>query len=238
MPKNTDKDNKKDDNIHIDHRKRTRQKFMKSGFAGFADHEKLEFLLYYARPRVDTNVMAHELLKKFRNLGGVFDASIDQLTDVDGVGEISAILIKIIPEMTKEYVNIKSKLTVMEDSKAVCEFFKTEFIGERNEKIKIACVDDKLRLIACEVISEGTASSAVVDIKKLISITYKYNCESIIMAHNHPNGDLMPSNEDVTITKDIYRFLKPIGIKLLDHIIVAGGQAVSLKELGAFTLLD
>ena len=61
--------------------------------------------------------------------------------------------------------------------------------------------------------------------------------KSIIIAHNHPNGDLIPSDEDIKATSDLFRTLKPVGIMLLDHIIVAGGQAISLKESGAFTLL-
>lgn len=224
-------------NIHDGHRERVRQKFLKTKLAGFADHEKLELLLFYARPGIDTNEMAHNLLKKFRTIGGVFDASVEQLKEIHGINDATAVLIKLIPEMSKEYINSKSKLMVMDNYKTVCDFFKNQFVGERNEIIKVACVDDRLRLIACETIAEGTPGSALVNIRRLVEFTYKHNCGSIIMAHNHPNGDMLPSDEDLKVTKNMYKFLKPIGIDLIDHIIVAGGQAISLKELGAFTLI-
>lgn len=225
------------DNIHEGHRERLREKFLKTGFSGFADHEKLELLLTYARPRVNTNGIAHDLLKKFKTIGGVFDASVEQLMEVNGIKEASAILIKIIPEMSKEYINSKSQLMIVNSSGLMCDFFKNQFIGEKNEKIMIACVDDKLRLVNFQVISEGSPSSATVDIKKLIEFTYKNNCESIIMAHNHPNGELMPSDNDLRVTEYVYKLLEPIKIRLLDHIIVAGAQAISLKELGAFSFV-
>lgn len=225
------------DNIHKGHRERVRKKFLKTKLEGFSDIEKLEFLLFYARPGIDTNVIAHNLINKFKTIGRVFDASIEQLKEVDGISEATAVLIKLIPEMSKEYINSKSELMVMDNYKTVRDYFKSQFVGERNELIKVACVDDKLRLIACETISEGTPDSALVNIRKLVEFTYKNNCGSIILAHNHPNGDLLPSDEDIKVTKNMYKSLKPIGIDLIDHIIVAGGQAISLKESGVFTVI-
>ena len=212
------------DNVHKGHRERVRKKFIKTGFTGFADHEKLELLLFYSRPRIDTNAIAHNLIDKFKTIGGVFDADFDMLKEVDGVDEATAVLLKI-------------SLTSMGNYKTACEYFKNQFLGENVEKVRIACVDDKLRLVDCAVISEGTPGTVAVNIRKIVEFTYKNKCESIIIAHNHPNGDLIPSDEDIKATSDLFRTLKPVGIMLLDHIIVAGGQAISLKESGAFTLL-
>ena len=225
------------DNVHKGHRERVRKKFIKTGFTGFGDHEKLELLLFYSRPRIDTNAIAHNLIDKFKTIGGVFDADFDMLKEVDGVDEATAVLLKMIPALSKEYVNSKISLTSMGNYKTACEYFKNQFLGENVEKVRIACVDDKLRLVDCAVISEGTPGTVAVNIRKIVEFTYKNKCESIIIAHNHPNGDLIPSDEDIKATSDLFRTLKPVGIMLLDHIIVAGGQAISLKESGAFTLL-
>lgn len=225
------------ENIHKGHRERVRKKFIKTGFAGFADHEKLELLLFYSRPRIDTNTIAHNLMDKFKTIDGVFDADIDMLQEVEGINEATAVLIKMIPALSKEYFSSKSHLIPMGSYQTVCEYFKNQFLGENVEKVRIACVDDRLRLVDCEVISEGTPGTVAVNIRKIVEFTYKHKCESIIMAHNHPNGDIIPSDEDIKATADIFRTLKPVGITLLDHIIVAGGQAISLKESGAFSLL-
>lgn len=226
-----------EDNLHKGRRQRNRKKFLKSGFTGFADHEKLEFLLYYAIPLRDTNPIAHRLLNKFKTISGVFDASVEQLIQINGIAENSAVLLKLIPEMLKEYTLSKNILQPMDSTETVCNFFKTHFAGDSNEVIKAAFVDDKLRLIACENIAEGTPGSVYLDIRKLIKFTYMNNSENIIIAHNHPNGDTTPSDEDIRMTAEIYKTLKPVGINLIDHIIVAKGQAVSLRNAGAFSLL-
>ncbi|MBE6845522.1 MAG: DNA repair protein RadC [Ruminococcus sp.] len=225
------------ENIHKGHRQRIRQKFMKTGFTAFADHEKLELLLFYAIPMKDTNPIAHNLLNRFKSIGGVFDATYEQLMEVDGISESTAVFLKLVPEMAKEYMLSENIHVCMDSTEAVCNFFSTQFIGDVNEKIKIACVDDRLRLICCETIAEGTPGSVKVDIRTLVKFTYMNNSESIIMAHNHPNGDSLPSDDDIRHTTEIYKKLRMVGINLIDHIVVAKGQATSLKSVGAFSLL-
>ncbi len=225
------------DNIHKDHRKRVRNRFLKSRFNDFSEHEKLELLLYYAIPVKNTNPIAHTLLNKFRSIRGVFDATIDQLTELDGIGEQTAILIKLVPELAREYINSENVCEPLDNSDKVCNFFKKQFIGEYVEKIKAACIDDKLNLVYCDDIAEGTINSVCIDIKRLIQFVYENNCENVIIAHNHPNGDLSPSNDDIRQTVDMYKKLKTIGINLIDHVIVAQGQAISLKSVGTFNLL-
>lgn len=220
------------ENIHKDHRQRVRKKFMKSKFTGFADHEKLELLLYYAIPMKDTNPIAHRLLNKFKTIGGVFDASIEQLMEVEGIGENAAIFIKLIPEISKEYSLSKYMYVKLDTVEAVCKFFCSQFTGEANEKIKVAAVDDKLRLKCCEELAEGTTNSVCIDIKKLLLFAQKNNSENIIIAHNHPNGDHIPSNDDISLTRELHKNLKIIGINLIDHVVVAKGQATSLKSVG------
>ncbi len=225
------------DNVHKGRRERTRQKFLKSGFTGFADHEKLELLLFYAISVKDVNPLAHNLLTKFQTISGVFDASVEQLMQVDGIGENTAILIKLIPELSKEYFLSKNTRAALDSFDAVCDFFKTQFIGLENEVIKVACLDDNLRLIACEDIGEGTPGSVYIDIRKLVKFTYFHNSENIIIAHNHPNGEAVPSNDDLKTTADIFKKLKAVGIELVDHIVVAKGQATSIQQVGGFSML-
>lgn len=226
-----------EENIHKDHRKRVRKKFLKSKFVGFDDHQKLELLLFYTIPIKDTNPIAHKLLKKFKTIGGVFDATVEQLKEVDGIGENSAILLKLIPELAKEYTLSKYIHVDLKNPEAACEFFRTQFAGEIKEKVKIAALDDKLRLKCCEELAEGSLNAVSIDIKKIITFAQVNNSNNIIIAHNHPNGDHIPSNEDLTFTKTLLKNLNILGIQLIDHIIVAKGQTTSLKSVGALNLL-
>lgn len=218
------------------HRERMRQKYLASGLNGFSDRDKLEFLLFYAIPVKDTKPIAHDLLEKFKTLGGVFDASIDELVKVKGVGTNTAILIKFIPELVKDYAVSSNINEALDTSEAVCNFFKKLYVNELNEVLKVACLDDRLRLVCCENLMEGNPGSVRVDIRKLVSFTYAHNSENIIIAHNHPNGEPIPSDDDIRMTAELYKILKPLGIVLLDHIIVAKGRALSLKECGALSM--
>ena len=225
------------ENLHKGHRERVRRKFIESGFNGFDKHEILELLLFYSRPRVNTNEIAHRLLDKFKTITAVCDADIDELKEISGIDESSAVLLKMIPLLSKEYLSGVGKNCVLREYSVVCDFFTTQFIGEREEKIRIACLDDKLRLIKCSVISDGVPGKVPVNIRKIVEFAFKNKSENIILAHNHPNGDAIPSDDDLRATSALYSALKPIGINLLDHIIVAGDDAISLKESGAFSLL-
>ena len=97
MAQNTEK------NPHSGHRDRMRQRFIRDGLDSFQDHEALELLLFYAIPRRDVNELAHRLLLRFGSLSGVFDASMDQLTTVEGLGPQAAALIKLVPQLNRKY---------------------------------------------------------------------------------------------------------------------------------------
>lgn len=226
------------DNIHKGHRERMRQKFKKLGFEGFESHEILEMLLFYALPRINTNDIAHRLLDKYDSIKAVFDADLEDLKDVEGINESSAILLKMIPYLAREYISSDSKKIYLNNYKAVYAYFKKQFFGEKKEKIRIVCLDNKLRLVAGKVIAEGSPGGVAVNIKSIVEYTCQNKCGNIIIAHNHPNGSVTPSDEDIKSTAKVYIALKNVGFNLLDHIIVSGNQAISLKESGAFALLE
>ena len=87
--------------IHDGHRERLRKRFLENGLSGFNEINALELLLFYALPRVDTNPIAHALLDRFKNLQGVFGASVEELKEIPGISESSAVLIKMVPEICK-----------------------------------------------------------------------------------------------------------------------------------------
>ncbi|MGN0620843.1 MAG: RadC family protein [Porcipelethomonas sp.] len=225
------------ENIHKGHRKRIKQKFIEAGFTGFNEHEILELLLFYSRPRIDTNEIGHRLINTFGSIGGVFDADFEALKEIEGIDESSAVLLKMIPALTREYLSSKNNSKYLNTYEKTCTYFRNLFLGEKEEKVRAVCLDDKLRLVACTVISEGTPGKVDINIRKLVEFAYRNKCESLILAHNHPNGDAIPSDNDIKTTAYVFNTLKPIGINLVDHIIVADNDAISMKESGAFTLL-
>jgi len=218
------------------HRSRLRDKCIHSGFKHLSERDKLELLLFYAIPRIDTKPIAHALLDQFKTIGSILDAPAHELTKIDGIGPNAALLLKLIPELIHDYSKSKVSEISFAKSEDICNFFINEYISEINEVFKAAYLDDKLRLIECVDIAEGYADSVEINIRKLIEYTYKYNSLNIIISHNHPNSDANPSNKDIKMTNEMYKILKPLGINLLDHIIVSGNNAISLKNIGAFTM--
>ena len=225
----------KKENPHSGHRQRLKERFLKTGLDNFQPHEILELLLFYSRPRIDTNEMAHALLNKFGNITKVFDADIQDIAEVDGVGENSAILIKMVPQLAKAYCFQAVADDKLDTSKKVCNYFYNSFLGTRHEQLKVACLDDNLRVVACGTVIEGGLSSVSVNIRKIVEFTYRSKCEMIIIAHNHPNGDAYASDSDVKATEKIFPVLKSVGIRLLDHIVVSPKQALSMYDAGYFS---
>lgn len=224
--------------LHSGHRDRMRDKFLQQGLEGFQEHEMLELTLFYALPRVNTNEVAHRLLQRFGSLADVLNADYHALRDVKGMGESSAMLLTLIAQLSRQYRLSARKDLTLNTFDATCAYFKDIYLGEPEEQLRLACLDDRLRLMSCGVVSEGAPSSVPVHMRRLVEYALQQKSELVVLAHNHPNGTAMPSPEDIAATQKIFNVLKSVGIRLVDHIIVAGEQAVSLKEYGAFSLLD
>lgn len=223
---------------HKNHRARLRQTFRKTGIENMPEHNVLELLLFYSIPRIDTNELAHRLIERFGSLRRVFDASYEQLLEVDGMGESSALLISSIPALTRRYIEsgVSSKV-VLNDHKDVEEYIIKKFYGCSEETFYMLCLDSSGNLINCIKIGEGTADTIAIDKRKVLENAIINKADIVIFAHNHPNGIAAPSKEDILLTEDFANILSGIGIRLADHVIVAQNEAMSLASIDKFKLL-
>lgn len=221
------------ENIHEGHRKRMKERFMKSGLDDFAPHNVLELLLFYSIPRGDTNPIAHRLIDAFGSLSGVFDATPEELMKVSGVGESTAILISMIPQMARKYLEDKADaVNVVGGCGDIGAYLLPKFIGRTNEALMMVSIDNKNKVIACSVVAEGTVDSAKVSRRKVMEEAMKVKATRVILAHNHPRGVAVPSAEDVAMTREIGRLFAQVGIELVDHIIIAEDDYVSMAASG------
>ncbi len=222
------------DNVHKGHRQRMKSKFLLNGLDAFEVHEALEILLYYAVPRCDTNPIAHRLLEHFGSVSAVFDAPVDTLKDA-GLSESTAALIKLIPEMSRLYLDDKyNNRDKVLDFDSLADYIKQKFIGRNEETVILLLGDAKGKEVFCGVIAKGSINSSDVPVRKVIDLALRYNAKTACIAHNHPSGIAIPSTDDIKTTRDIYDALMHIGVILVDHIIVADGDAVSLAQSGLF----
>ncbi len=222
-------------NLHEGHRQRLKERFIKNGLEGFENHNILELLLFYSIPRNDTNEIGHKLLNTFGSLSNVFDASIEELCKVDGIGLHSATLIKLIPDICSIYnIDKTENVKIVNSTNKAGEFFVPRFIGKLSEEVHIMLLDDKKKVIKCEMISKGTVNASAISIRKIASSALNNNATGVIIAHNHPGGVALPSSKDILTTKRIFNALNLMDIQLCDHIIVADGDFVSMLDSGMF----
>lgn len=217
--------------IHEDHRGRMKQKYLENGIVAFADHEIIEFLLYYAIPRKDVNPLAHRLLSHFGSISSVIEASIDSLKQVDGIGESTALLIHFIFDLFNRYskdTHMRTKLSSTAIAKAYCKRLYTE---PNIEQFYIICLSSSNKVLSQKLVNSGTITKVHVNIRQITDFALKNKCERIIISHNHPSDKCMPSDEDIAFTRSIICSCMLNDIDVVDHIIVSKKDASSFAEL-------
>lgn len=219
--------------LHDGHREKVRERFLRGGLDAFADHEALEFLLFYAIPRRDTNETAHRLLERYGSLRAVFEAPLEDLEKVEGIGENTAILLRLVPQIYQ-----RSKLSgnghdiILNSTEKAGSYLLERFEGEKNEVIYELCLDRKGKLLSCKKLSEGGADNADLNVRHLMENALLASASAVILAHNHPSGIALPSRIDYVTTQRVQAALKTIGVPLVDHIIVADDDFVSMADSG------
>ncbi|MBR3768818.1 MAG: hypothetical protein IKL10_11360 [Clostridia bacterium] len=219
-------------NVHADHRKRVRQQFRDVGLSAFHDHNVLEMLLFYAIPRRDTNEFAHYLINEFGSFAGVFDAPIEALMKVEGIGLEAATLIKFIPELFQYYEASKhtEKETIL-DSKTAIKYLSSYYKTATVEKFVVMYLDGRGGLIKCTETSQGSDVMVQTDFNVILKTAVLLDAKGIIISHNHPAGFAVPSREDKELTERLSVLCSSLGIVLCEHIIFSGSDTCLLSEM-------
>lgn len=223
-------------NTHDGHRQRMREKYIEHGIESFKEHEALELFLFYGVPYKNTNPLAHKLLDDFGSLSAIFDAPPSLLREY-GLSDHLIAHIKLMPDMARLYmidkVDNPGKVVNMGN---LCGYFQPLFFGQNEEVMRLLLLDKKGKQIYSGVISKGSVNSTDVNIRKICELALYYNAKYAAIAHNHPSGLAKPSPRDIDCTNKIFVALQLISVRLLDHIIVADDDSVSmaLSSMGIF----
>ena len=218
------------DTLHKGHRDRMRKRFLLDDLDGFEQHEALELLLYYAVPRKDTNPIAHRLLDQFGSLSAVLDAPLNVLTQA-GLTENAAVLLKMIPGMSRLYSDDKYNNThKIINEKNLGRYMLEKFTGRECEVGILMLLDAKYKELFCGVISKGSMSECQLYIRKIVQLAVTNNAKYAALAHNHPSGVALPSEQDIYATNDINKALALVGVTLIDHFVVADRDFVSMSQ--------
>ncbi len=217
-------------NLHEGHRRRLKERFLKDGLDGFEAHNVLELLLFYAIPQRDTNDLAHQLLQRFGSLSAVFEADYEELCQLPGVGTNVATLLKLIPDLTRRYLeDLKAEVPVLKDVEQIADFLRPKFIGRQKEMVYLLCLNNKGSVAFGGFLSEGTVNAAPLYVREIVEQAVRSHASAVVLAHNHPHGLALPSNADLMATDEIKKALQMMKIQLIDHLIFAGEDYVSIR---------
>ena len=217
--------------IHDGHRQRLKDRFLKEGLDHFEDIQVLELLLFYCIPRQDTNPLAHALLDHFGSLPRVLEAEPAELKKVPGVGDSVATFLPLVVAANRYYmVKRRDNETILPTLEECGSYMVPFFHGRKNETVFLLCLDAKCKVITCTEVGEGSVNSAAVPIRRIVEMALGANATSVVLAHNHHSGLAIPSGEDVQTTRRLGVALEAVEIRLIDHIIVADKDYVSLVQ--------
>jgi DNA repair protein RadC len=223
---------KADDPHYIGHRARLRQRFEDGGEQGLPDYELLELVLFRSIPQRDVKPLAKALIARFGSFAEVLGARPERLSEVEGVGEATALDLKIVEAAARRIARgaIRER-PVLGSWKDVIEYCRTAMAFADREEFRVLFLDKRNHLIADEVQSEGTVDHAPVYPREVVKRALELAASALVLVHNHPSGDPTPSPADIRMTNDLLAIAKPLGIALHDHIIVGRHGHASFRGL-------
>jgi DNA repair protein RadC len=217
------------------HRERLRSRFLKSGLDGFADYEVVELLLTLAIPRSDVKQPAKALIARFENLRGILEAPIDELRRVPGIGSVTPVALQIIKAAATLYLQQRSE---GQDSLARPDrleaFWRMRLGSLPNEIFEVGYLDSGYRLLrdGVETLEEGTIDRAAVYPRRVIEAALRRGAFAIVLAHNHPNRVVTPSEQDKVLTRAIVLAAETVSVRVVDHLVVAAEEVFSFRKAG------
>ncbi|HYX23703.1 MAG TPA: DNA repair protein RadC [Thermoanaerobaculia bacterium] len=220
---------------YLGHRQRLRERFLKSGLEGFADYEAVELLLTLAIPRSDVKKPAKELIACFGNLRGILDAPIEELQAIKGIGSVTPVALKIIKAAATLYLQQSGEgQDSITEAPGLADFWRMRLGTLQNEVFQVAYLDSGHRLLRDGVatLEEGTIDRAAVYPRRVVESALRRGAAALVLAHNHPNGQATPSEQDKVLTRAIVLAAETVGVKIVDHLIVSANESFSFRKAG------
>ena len=217
--------------MHENHRQRMIERCRKTGFDSFADHEVLEMLLYYSKPRGDTNETAHLLLERFGRIDTVFEATPEELMAIDGIGERSAVLMQLIRESARRYTKaVMQNRKRFSHIKDVAEYAHACFVGATTEQLYLFLFNNGMEMLDSILLTTGAINSAEIPSRIMIEKAILKKAACAVLAHNHPHGMAVPSDSDIQLTYHAAEVMGLINIPLLEHLVFAENRYACIMK--------
>jgi len=213
---------------------RPREKLLARGAAALGDSELLALLLRTGTAGRGVLQMAEELLREFRGLAGLLHASADDLKRVKGLGGDAkrAELVAVLELSRRALAEQLKQREVFGSPEAVKDFLRLHLAHRPHEVFAGLFLDAQNRLIAMEELFRGTLTQTSVYPREVVLKALHHQAAAVVLAHNHPSGTVQPSRADEALTQTLKAALALVDVRVLDHVIVAPGDALSMAERG------
>lgn len=217
----------------IPEQQRPRERLLSLGASSLSDIELLAIILRTGVKHVSAIDLAGQLLKRFDNLRGLLEASIEEMAEVKGIGKVKAVQIKAALEISRRLMmSPASERITIKSPDDVAALVMNDMRNLDKEYFRILLLNTKNHVLSIETINIGTLNSSMVHPREIFKVAIKKSAAALILFHNHPSGDPSPSTDDINITKRIIQSGDILGIFVLDHIIIGDNKFISLKTEG------
>lgn len=222
------------------HRHRLRLKFLEYGLEKLTEAEVLELLLSFGTPRRDCKITAREMLDRFGTIRDVFEAPFEELAKVIGAGPNNIIAVKFIHAVSGKYLEQRlTGRTFINSSVQVLEYLCHDLENQDKEIFKVIHLDNDNVIIKIEDLSKGSVNRAYVYPREILERAITLKSTGLVFVHNHPSGNVRPSEEDVKLTRRLVHLAFLADVMVLDHLIIGkGGQSYSFKNEGVLAIFE
>ena len=207
---------------HFGHRQRLRSLANNTDLLSWPEHQILELMLTFVLPQRDVNPLAHDILNEFGSLANVFEASVESLTKVKGVGQVTANFLSFCSKIPEIYKNSKANAKVrLNNVGDIIKYLKSVIDFTSVEKFYYVCLNGKGDVLCFKSIGSGSISQLYINNREFVQQILKYPTQAVIICHTHPHGEPKPSEEDILFTKTLVEMLQTLNIHLCDHVILS-----------------
>lgn len=212
---------------------RPREKLLARGPGALSDAELLALLIRTGLQGKNALQIGEELVKKFGGVGGLLQATPDEIKNIKGLGPAkTAELIAVLELARRALAEELKEKTLFATPQAVRDYLQLQMGSRPHEVFAVLFLDSQHRLIVLEEMFRGTLTQTSVYPREVVIRALALNAASVVLAHNHPSGTAKPSRADEALTQTLKSALALVDVRVLDHFVVTSTGAVSMAELG------
>jgi len=221
------------------HRQRLRQKFLDHGLDKLTDDEIVELLLTIATPRRDCKQAARDALAQMGGLAKVLEASVEELTRINGIGPTNAMGITMIQQVARKFLRERlMRADYLDSFSDALDYFTHAMKEARAETAHVLYLSSQNAILAEDRFGSSSPGSVEINPRQVIQSAYKHSAAGVVMAHNHPGGDSKPSPDDIRVTANLYFALRFAGLWLRDHLVVTSQSHFSFMKEGLISSFE